>query len=926
MPTRTLRVFLALLLTMSGITLLTAPARAATTQPLTVRVLLVSCVADCDEAGLEALGESTPDFYAEITYAGFPVHTTPRAPDDQVQIAPFWTLTRDVPTTVVEQEISVLVKDHDSTSGDDWADTSPRAGDPFTRFKVNMINGKVTGDLTGTGCVTGNGEPGGGIFGADPKPSVQLCLDITPGPGFDGDGDGFSDWEEYRGRDFDGDNVVDMTLPDADPKRRDLYVEVDYMAGHKPEPGALTDVENAFDIAPITNAQTGETGINLHLLLDEEVPKAEEIDFGDYSDAAARPAGAYDDFDDVKSGSPAKPCGAGNTAHFMTVADRNSAHCQDILSFKRQKFRYGLFIDQMTGGGTVSGRAELHERGGNDFVVSLGGWANFDGVGGKQNAEASTFLHELGHTLGLGHGGRYDNGTVDVINCKPNYQSVMNYIWQFNQYDAGRPLSYSRLVGSTLVENDLDETRQPGISGLVRDVFHTTPNPKGDVDGNGILDDMVWNRSDPQQKIDWNEDGDRLDDPVTMNINRFPWLGSDCGFAKVDETMLGHTDWDRLVYDFTSSPRFSDGAHGPMPDELDYAEVTRSATADVKAALSFDKAQAAPGETVIATAKLTNQGAVESQDTTVTVDGATRQLLPLGGATETFTSTVPCDAADGSVRTSTATVSASNEDAALRGDNTATASYTVKAPKVTTSVTATPSVKAGEAITYTVTYKNVGSSTASGAKLTFTPPPGVHYTGPLTWNLGDLAAGQQGTVSLTGRPSLLTEAGTLTGSAKVAYGSNACAYEAAGSASTTVTVQPPSRDPMLPALWALRGDLQTAEVLARVQATDQRYDANADGTLSRQETGSAFLLPVLQPRQLRSEMLATLLNLSTRRINANTKVQTITIRRLGLNTVGDAVRYAQATLALPPSLQNTIRYTDATLALTEINSGIAERY
>ncbi|NAS22852.1 DUF11 domain-containing protein [Herbidospora sp. NEAU-GS84] len=926
MPTRTLRVVLALLLTISGITLLTTPARAATTQPLTVRVLLVSCVADCDEAGLEALGESTPDFYAEITYAGFPVHTTPRAPDDRSQIAPFWTLTQQIPTTVVDQEISVLIKDHDSTSGDDWADTSPRAGDPFTRFTVNMIDGEVTGDLTGTGCVAGNGEPGGGVFGADPKPSVQLCLEISPGPGFDSDADGFSDWEEYRGRDFDGDDVVDMTLPDADPNRRDLYVELDYMTGHKPLDDAVADVENAFDVAPVTNPNTGATGINLHLLVNEEVPAADELDFADYSDPGDRPSGTYDDFDDLKSGNPAKPCGDGNTARFMTAADRSSPHCQDILSFKRQKFRYGVFIDELLGGGTVSGRAELHERGGNDFVVSLGGWDGFGDVGGQRAAEAGTLMHELGHTLGLAHGGRRDNGTLDEVNCKPNYQSVMNYIWQFPRYDSGRPLSYSRLTGSTLVENQLDETRNPGISGLVRDVFFTTPDPRGDVDRNGVLDDMVWNRANPQFKIDWNMDGDTNDNPVTMNVNRFPWLGGDCGFAKVDETMVGHTDWDRLVYDFTSSPRFSDGAHGPMPDELDYTEMTRSASPDLKAALAFDKAQAAPGETVTATATLTNQGAVASENTTVTVDGATRQLPPLGWAAEAFTSTVPCEAADGTTRQSTATVTASNENAALRADNTATAAYTVRAPKVTTSVAATPSVKAGETVTYTVTYKNEGGSAASGARLTFTPPPGVHTTGPLTRDLGTLTPGQQGTVTFTGRPSLLTEAGTLQASAKVSYGSNACAYEASGSAATTVTVQAPSRDPMPPALWALRGDLQTAEVLARVHATDQRFDTGGDGTLSRQETGSAFLLPVLQPRQLRAEMLATLLNLGTRRINAGTRVETVTIRRLGLNTVGDAVRYAQATLTQSPSLQNVIRYTDATLALTEINSGIAERY
>ena len=66
--------------------------------------------------------------------------------------------------------------------------------------------------------------------------------------------------------------------------------------------------------------------------------------------------------------------------------------------------------------------------------------------------------------------------------------------------------------------------------------------------------------------------------------------------------------------------------------------------------------------------------------------------------------------------------------------------------------------------------------------------------------------------------------------------------------------------------------------------------------------------------------------MATRQINAGTKVSTITTRLLNLSTVGDAVRYAQATLSQPPTLSNLLRYTNTTLVLTEINSGVAERY
>lgn len=49
----------------------------------------------------------------------------------------------------------------------------------------------------------------------------------------------------------------------------------------------------------------------------------------------------------------------------------------------------------------------------------------------------------------------------------------------------------------------------------------------------------------------------------------------------------------------------------------------------------------------------------------------------------------------------------------------------------------------------------------------------------------------------------------------------------------------------------------------------------------------------------------------------------LTARALGVRTVGEAVRHAQATLAQPPTLDNLVRYTKATQVLAEINSGLA---
>ncbi|MFI6485775.1 hypothetical protein ACIBH1_48280 [Nonomuraea sp. NPDC050663] len=59
---------------------------------------------------------------------------------------------------------------------------------------------------------------------------------------------------------------------------------------------------------------------------------------------------------------------------------------------------------------------------GQDFLVSLGA---FSGGNGTNREQAGTFMHELGHSLGLEHG-----GDEAFVNYKPNYLSVMSYNFQ----------------------------------------------------------------------------------------------------------------------------------------------------------------------------------------------------------------------------------------------------------------------------------------------------------------------------------------------------------------------------------------------------------------------------------------------------------------------------------------------------------------
>ena len=55
-----------------------------------------------------------------------------------------------------------------------------------------------------------------------------------------------------------------------------------------------------------------------------------------------------------------------------------------------------------------------------DFLLTLGGPGATEPARSREFV-ADTFMHELGHNLGLHHGGS------DDINDKPNYLSIMNY-------------------------------------------------------------------------------------------------------------------------------------------------------------------------------------------------------------------------------------------------------------------------------------------------------------------------------------------------------------------------------------------------------------------------------------------------------------------------------------------------------------------
>jgi hypothetical protein len=199
------------------------------------------------------------------------------------------------------------------------------------------------------------------------------------------------------------------------------------------------------------------------------------------------------------------PFGGGN---FIADADGNvdgfgpeySAYkAANFAANRRGYFHYNLHPHRYNNGNS-SGLAEIN---GDDLITATLSFY------GNNLAVAGTIQHELGHNLNLRHGG-------DVsTNYKPNYNSVMNYSYQFGGVDndctppGNGVLDYSHGLNPSLNENLLDETK-------------------------GICNRLPgW---------DWNRDGDALDANVVADIN--PWGQGDGLFSVLHD----HDDWGHVSY------------------------------------------------------------------------------------------------------------------------------------------------------------------------------------------------------------------------------------------------------------------------------------------------------------------------------------------------------------------------------------------
>ncbi len=183
--------------------------------------------------------------------------------------------------------------------------------------------------------------------------------------------------------------------------------------------------------------------------------------------------------------------------------------------------------------GVPRSNSGVSDIGGGDLMITLGLWDNFVGSSFMQ---ASTFMHELGHNLDLGHGGDIS----DPTNCKPNYQSTMSYMFQVGgllDASGGQHIDYSHTQLANLDEGNLTETPSgfgaaplsylprwfaPAGASFLSGIITETPVSKH-CDGTPILDNAKYVRLDGNSLIasplDWNGDGVKTGAGLALDLN-----------------------------------------------------------------------------------------------------------------------------------------------------------------------------------------------------------------------------------------------------------------------------------------------------------------------------------------------------------------------------------------------------------------------
>ncbi|HET8757307.1 MAG TPA: hypothetical protein VFM58_14915, partial [Solirubrobacteraceae bacterium] len=380
----------------------------------------------------------------------------------------------------------------------------------LTAAGLVQLDGGLTGSTTGTLQPGGHTIRGFADCSADSGRdcagrgfSLTLELDVAA----DSDGDGLLDSWETDGTP-DG---LDLPAMGADALHKDIFLEVDHMTGHALSQTAVDRVVAAFAAAPVGNPD-GDGGITLHV---DNGPASRM----DPTTGAAW--GADSDADEL----PHQPVLGSLNGNSYDWSAFDAVKASNFQPERADAFHY-LVSGHRYGSPTEDSSGISRGFGASDLIVTLGPVFEPAESSGTVEQQAGTIMHELGHNLGLRHGGDDDG------NYEPNRLSIMNYAFQFTglpRVDGTRVLDYARLAVD-LDERALSESRGFGLAAGTEPAAWLTLFQCPD----GALQWAFLQAS----RTDWNCNG-AFGGVIARDLN---------GDA-VETALVPFLDWPALVYD-----------------------------------------------------------------------------------------------------------------------------------------------------------------------------------------------------------------------------------------------------------------------------------------------------------------------------------------------------------------------------------------
>lgn len=270
--------------------------------------------------------------------------------------------------------------------------------------------------------------------------TATFTTSLLPG-GLDTDGDGLLDDWETRGYPLPGGDVLPLHHWGADPDRKDVFLQLNWMKSEWEDQGcdradryAASGPElekflrcstlnaNSYrpSIATLTRLEDlfADHDIALHIDAGELYKSADMIGY------QTRHGGKTEAYDE----------------NFFDTEDQRGFELMDVrdelLGERRGVFHVGVIGDKKYPGERSSGEGMIED---GAFFVAKGAGLN------SQDMLAKTILHEFGHNLGLSHYGI--NGRPSGVSDSEflhGYKSSMNYLYQFRSFNFSDTESHGR--------------------------------------------------------------------------------------------------------------------------------------------------------------------------------------------------------------------------------------------------------------------------------------------------------------------------------------------------------------------------------------------------------------------------------------------------------------------------------------------------